>query len=103
MKSLGIFFVKFLLLIGAGWLLWHGVQQAQTYGSRGAELSLPSIEEVSTIHRVERERTAEERIVPQGTETIDAVAQETQPSTSPKDEAISVVTLGWGYRVTETQ
>lgn len=103
MKSLGLFFVKIVLPIGASWLLWQGVERAQSYVPRAGHGSSSAIETLTPIPSIKNERAAEERFVPKGTETIDPVAQDKQPSASPKDAAASVVTLGWGYRVTETQ
>lgn len=102
MKSLGIFFVKVLLPIGAGWLLWQGAQRSFVSKSRYELRASSTIESVQPIRKKEHELTAAELIVPRGTEINSPVEQKHQPSTSPKDVATSLVTLGWGARITET-
>lgn len=105
MKSITLTFIKFILPLGLGLVLWQGGRLANSIGPLGPKQSneqsyksaLNSHSEASEFHITWKK----------GIDSAAALTNspefESQTTTSPKDRAPSMVTLGWGVTLTETR
>ena len=105
MKTIKLTFIKFILPLGLGLVLWQGGRLANSIGplgpqgSKGATINsnLNNRSEASEFHITWKKG------VDTAAAFVDSPEYDSQTSTSPKDRVPSMVTLGWGVSLTEAR
>jgi len=104
MKSSTLTFITFILPLGLGLVFWQGQNLLDSIGPLGPQKTATSLG-ISTDRHHEDESF--DITWKKGTNTaaalVDPIKYESETSTSPKDRAPSMVTLGWGVTLTETR